>query len=371
MPVPITTHEPTTPHEAPRQSAPPGDELSFLAIVNALLDHRVFVVAVPLLLFAAVVTVGLLTPRKYTSSASFSLQAGESRSRLSGLAAQFGLAVPGAEAGPTPAFFTEVLHSRTLLRRAAETRFEVPFGGLRSGTLADYYEIEEKEPARRVDAAVRRLESDLSSNRSRETGIVTVSVTTESPALSAQLLTRILALLGEFNNETRQSQAANERRFVEARLEQAAGELRVAEARLREFLQRNRVWAGSPELSLQQDRLRREVLLRQELYTSLAQNFEQARIDEVRDTPAFTVIDAPNVPVRPAPRGLVRNGLLALLGGLLVAITLVLARVLVGRAGRYRDDVRQFEQLRRETLADLRNPFRPIGRALTRKSSAR
>ncbi len=41
------------------------------------------------------------------------------------------------------------------------------------------------------------------------------------------------------------------------------------------------------------DRLERPVSMRQELVTAMAQAYEQARVDEVRNTPVITVIDQP------------------------------------------------------------------------------
>ena len=41
------------------------------------------------------------------------------------------------------------------------------------------------------------------------------------------------------------------------------------------------------------DRLERQVSVRQELVTAMAQAYEQARVDEVRNAPVITVIDQP------------------------------------------------------------------------------
>src|SRR2546428_650042 len=98
-----------------------------------------------------------------------------------------------------------------------------------------------------------------------------------------------LALVNTFNLERRQSRAAQEKRFVETRRTEARDELQVAEDRLKSFLERNRDYRNSPQLVFDQERLAREVALRQQLLTSLSQAYEQARIDEVRDTPVITV----------------------------------------------------------------------------------
>jgi uncharacterized protein involved in exopolysaccharide biosynthesis len=108
-------------------------------------------------------------------------------------------------------------------------------------------------------------------------------------------------LLNEFNLETRQSQALEEGRFVSARMAEAQEELREAEEALKTFLQQNRQFRNSPELVFEHDRLQRQVAMRQEIFTSLAQSHEQSRIDAVRDTPVITVIASRSA--RRSPRG--------------------------------------------------------------------
>ena len=46
--------------------------------------------------------------------------------------------------------------------------------------------------------------------------------------------------------------------------------------------------------------------------------YEQARIDEVRNTPVITVVEPPDLPTRPNPRRTVLKGLLGLIVGLLM-----------------------------------------------------
>jgi uncharacterized protein involved in exopolysaccharide biosynthesis len=88
-------------------------------------------------------------------------------------------------------------------------------------------------------------------------------------------------------------------------------ELGAAESRLRAFDERNLRIDNSPELRLERDRLQREIGTKQEVVTMLAQAFEQARIDEVRNTPAITIIERPSLPWRPDPRGSTKNAIVA------------------------------------------------------------
>jgi uncharacterized protein involved in exopolysaccharide biosynthesis len=194
---------------------------------------------------------------------------------------------------------------------------------------------------------------------SPQTGTVRVRVQTESAARSESIAVRLLELINRFNLESRQSQAAAERRFIEGRVAEARGDLNAAEARLRVFLEGNRAVGNSPQLMLQRDRLTREVTMKQALFTTLSEAYEQARIEEVRNLAVITVIERPFRPVQPDPRGLAGRVAVALFVGLVAAIFLALCREALRRSrdtqpGNYAD-VRS--ELRR-TMMDLRYPFR-------------
>ena len=124
---------------------------------------------------------------------------------------------------------------------------------------------------------------------------------------------------------------------------------------------------NSPELSFRQERLAREVALRQEMYTNLASAWEQARIEEVRDTPLITVVEPAEEPVRPDSRRLVVKTGLALFAGMFLGALLGLLRErLRSPNAASRDEYEEFVTLRREFVGDLRHPWRPIARAFGR-----
>ena len=69
--------------------------------------------------------------------------------------------------------------------------------------------------------ALRKLSGMMEAELDRPSSVVTFAVETENPHLSAKIAQRVLDLLNRFNLETRQSQAAAERRFTEVRLAEA------------------------------------------------------------------------------------------------------------------------------------------------------
>lgn len=298
----MTTEHTPAPVRAPIAGGVPDDEISLWEVLAVLLRRRRVIVVSTLVLGALAVAFGLLRAPSYTTSASFQPQGSEGgQSQLLALASQFGVSM-GAGDGLSPAFYSELLTSRGILMNVATTPFEVEGSRV---LLADLLEVEADTEDLRLKKVLEWLrQTAVSVQTGRETGIVTVQVTTDWPELSLQIAQQLLDEVSRFNLETRQSQAATERGFIEARMEQARTDLLGAEDELQRFLQANRQFQDSPELQFQYERIQRNVALRQQVFTTLVQSFEQARIAEVRDTPVFTVLQPPFMPPGPDERRL-------------------------------------------------------------------
>jgi uncharacterized protein involved in exopolysaccharide biosynthesis len=262
------------------------------------------------------VAILLLLPREYVSYSSFVPQTRRtSPSGLSGVAAQLGISVQ-ADPGQSPQFYADLVKSRDLLLAVTSSRYEWLDGmHQRSGSLIDFWSVGGRTPASRQERALAKLQRSIASSVVAKTGVVTISARSRDPSISQQITSRILALINEFNTVTRQSQAAAERRFTERRLNEVASDLRTSENRLQGFLEQNREFGGSEGLKFERERLSRDVSMRQQVYASLAEAFEQAKIEEVRDMPVTTIIDKPTLPLRPAPLGLGEKSLFALIFG--------------------------------------------------------
>jgi uncharacterized protein involved in exopolysaccharide biosynthesis len=252
---------------------------------------------------------------------------GQSRlSSLASLASQFGVSVPITDPGRSPGFYATLVVSKNLLADVVQQRFTPHGGG--SVTLLDYLHAGGTSEPLRVESAVDKLTRKVSVSIDQKSGLVRLEVKMPDAGMSRDVVRALLAEVDSFNLRSRQSQASQERRFAERRLAEAQVDKRQAEDELQSFLQRNRDFRSSPQLSFTYDRLVDNLTLRQQLYTSIAQAFEQARIEEVRDTPVITVVEAPMLPARPDPRPFGRAI------GICVLLALVAARVLAVRLDR-------------------------------------
>jgi uncharacterized protein involved in exopolysaccharide biosynthesis len=345
------------------RSGSAGSEISLIRLLNIVLTYRSLVIACAIVLFGLVVAVTLILPRTYTVESSFTPQSERLQSNLAGIAAQFGVSLPAPDAGASPDFYVELLESRRILGETIRTKYTFPTDtGEVSGTLMDIFQIEGETDGEREEMALRRVGNLVESEVDRPSGVVSFAITTENPQLSAQIARRLLDLLNRFNLETRQSQAAAERRFTEVRLAEAKEELLEVENRLQAFLEINRDLGTSPLLRFRQERLEREVDIRQAVVSALAQNYEQARIDEVRDIPVITIVEAPQTPALPDARMLLLRGILALVAGALLGalLALFLAFVRASRADTA-DELEEFRRLKRAAAIDIRRPWRLLG----------
>lgn len=307
-----------------------GEEptLSLVGFATALLRRRRIVTRVSLFTVLAALASGFLRPALYTAESTFIPHGGrQGASELADLAARLGFTVPGTEDEPI-SFYLDLLSSRELLRAAAATEYRFAAHenspDTIAGTLAEIYEIDAPDEERRLRAAAARLKDDAVVEINPASGVVKISVSAPWPALAEQINRRLLDLVNEFNVERRQSRAAAERRFVEARLAEAQRELRAAEEEAERFFEQNRRFLDSPQLRFEAARYERRISLHQQVYTTLATAYETARIEEVRNTPVITVVDGPEGSARFRGRGLILRGVLGAILGVSLATGLVL-----------------------------------------------
>jgi uncharacterized protein involved in exopolysaccharide biosynthesis len=367
------------PAHAPFSVGPPSEPeptLSLFQIANLLMRSRYLLLILPLLGAITGAAYSLAQPREYKATASFVPNGADaSGSQLSSLAAQFGFSVSSGQPGQSPQFYGDLLVTRDILRDAVLTRY--PLRASRPANLIHAYGLDEPGKVSNapghspLDEAITTLRAAVNTDVGLETGVVRVSVLSPEPKLSEAILDRLLRLTQEFDLTKRRTQASARRQFAEARLRDARTDLRHAEAALEEFVNHNRLFQNSPLQELDHARLSQELALRQQLYTALLQTYEQARIDEVRNTPVITVLETPDGTATAQSRGTVRRILVcAVLAGLL-GLFIALLRETVRSARSSRDaEFAEFLSLRETFVRDVRRLV-PFGRAPVARRDAK
>jgi uncharacterized protein involved in exopolysaccharide biosynthesis len=318
------------------------EETSVWTYANVLLRRRYLEIALPLALAIGVGLKSLLSPREFTASASFIPQEpGGQQAGLGQLATQFGLTLPRSSAS-SPQFYADLLQTREVLREVATTNYKAGGSEPFSGDLIAYLKIRPLPPERAVAAAVAALRNMVTVSVDRITGLVRFQVDSKSPELSTQIASGLIELVNDYNLRRHQTQSRAEREFVEQRVAQVKSDLTAAEDELAAFLARNRRIADAPQLVAEEQRLQRQVTLRQQIYLGLAQSLEAAKIEEVRNTPVITVVDRPEGFVGPKARGTVQKVLLALFAGIFLAVGLAFFQEYLAR--QRRDEARGYQE---------------------------
>jgi uncharacterized protein involved in exopolysaccharide biosynthesis len=310
------------------EGLPSDEEIQFLELLGILILKWRMIAGVTLAVGIIVAIYSLWVTPVFTATTSFVHATPGSTSGaqgLAGLAGQFGISIGNANNG-SPRVDAVILESREITDQVLVSMFHVPTSTpVDSATLLDILEIEGETLAVRLDRGQKRLREMRNVSVDNVIGVVRLAVESPSPALSADVANRFIELLKEFTARSRSELAGDRSHFIEGRMADAERALRLAEDQLRLFYESNRVWE-SPELIVEEGRLRREVTLRQELHLTLSRSFEQARIEEVDDVVEIAIIDRASPPLlRSAPRRKRMVMIAMLLSGLL-ATGLVLVR---------------------------------------------
>lgn len=283
-----------------------------------------FVVGFTILGGAVATATVLILPSYYRSTAAFEAEAtpqNQLAGALGGLASQIGNLSLGSPQN-SPQFFADLLTTDAVLGRVAQAKYPYLGSVLPLPTI---YRFDDEPPAARDFHTVKMLRNAISLDVNTRTNVVRFSVEARTPQLAQALAETTLADLNQANVELRRARAAAEREFTVDRATAARLGLDSAEQALALFYQRNRSISSSPDLQMEEARLKRGVDMAQQVYVQLRMQAEQAGLQEVRNTPTVSIIDPPLVPVKRSRP----NRRLAVALGLLIGLSLALTRLLI------------------------------------------
>ena len=318
-----------------------GEMPSLESYLSILWRRRRLVAGLPIVLFGLAAGLSLLRPRQYVARAAFIASEPQSMmnsslSALSSVAQQLGVpalsAVANTPSSTSSQFYADLLNSATILHAVVTTSYDASspgdFGGVPfKGTLIDFAKPTGHTPEDNAMSVMKTLSRNiLSVTSDRTTGIVRFQVRTKNRQLSGLIARRLLDLVNDFNLRRRQTQAGAERDFGQHRMQASLDSLRAAEAAVAEFRAANIDISRSPRLAAHDADLARRVTLAQQLYTTIAQRYEMANVEAVRNTPVVTVIDAPEGLVEAQPRHTVLIALGAFAVGFIIACAIALLR---------------------------------------------
>lgn len=285
-------------------------------------------------------------------------------SQLRSVAMQFGL-VQGEGSLDSPLMYKKVLESRELINRVVQHDYRSPDDESKK-TLIEIYELNDVEdPEERLYLAYKKLRDLMKISVDNESMSLTLSVDAHDPRLAADIANAMVEELDKINQEIRTTKAKSNKNFIEERLEETKKSLRNAEDALKRFREKNRRIEDSPELLVQYGRLKREVELQQELFITLSQEYELAKIQEVKDTPQIYTLSKAKPPMEKSSPKRKRN---VMISGLFSFILAILAALILEYKENKKEELNELEGFKifsRDFHAFLRNfrwPFHMKGK---------
>ena len=142
----------------------------------------------------------------------------------------------------------------------------------------------------------------------KQSSLNAISVTVRAnPELSQDILENIFKSIVKYSNEITNIKAKEKKDFVVGRLSQIKENLENAENELILFLESNKNLTNSPNLIVQYSRMEQEVSLHNQLYITLSDQLEIAKIDEKNNTSTVFILDSPHIISYKAGRGFLES----------------------------------------------------------------
>ena len=314
-------------HRKGLKSSSHPDEHSFSIIdFITIVARQIKIIIITPIIFCVVVIIYVLfiADPIYTSSSKIMSSSANNGgvTQAAGLAAQFGIALPSRET-ETKWAYPEIIKSRTLARSMLKRKFDTSqFGKQKSlfEILINGNSNLEFDRGPRESLAVDIFLQMINVSENIKTGILTLNVNALDPMLAAQVNQALIEELDTHQQNYNKAMTIDTKHFIEGRIGDTEKELMSAEENLKIFMDRNRRIENSPALQLEQQRLTREVTVLTGVFTTLKQQLETTKIEELKESEYVVVIDPPEVPIsRSSPN---RKALVILAGftGILMGV---------------------------------------------------
>ena len=277
------------------------DTISLMDIMFALARQiKVIIITPTIFCTLTIIYVLFYTQPVYTSTAKIMSSSSDGGvSQAAGFAAQFGINVPTGQSEPKWVY-PEIIKSRTLARSMLKRKFDTnKFGPQKP--LLQILTFGNEPPEIGLDTleiiAVNNFLGIINVFEDLNTSILTLSINASEPSLAAEINQALIEELDTHQREYNKAKTSETKQFIEDRIIDTEKELMAAEEDLKVFMDRNRRIENSPALQLEQQRLGREVSVLTSVFTTLKQQLETTKIEQVKESDYVVILDPPEAPL--------------------------------------------------------------------------
>ena len=230
---------------------------------------------------------------------------------LQGLASEYGVNLNVGDFGnEKPSFYIpDIVNSRLLKKAVINNKWKTINN--ESSNLIDYWKINDStnfslgkilqrimgktSPSnlelKYMDSAIEKLTEQLLVQE-EESGLIVISILMEEAQLAADIANYIANYIKTYVSDIMLAYSSTHRAFIEERLQYSKQDLSKSEEELKEFSEKNPFAVDTPELQLRRGRLMRNMEVNQQVYITLRQQYEMARINELKETPVINILDS-------------------------------------------------------------------------------
>tara|TARA_B100001123_G_C15337776_1_gene1033544 strand:+ start:2660 stop:3736 length:1077 start_codon:yes stop_codon:yes gene_type:complete len=261
---------------------------------------KVIIITPSIICSLTIIYVFFFTSPVYESSAKIMSSSGSGTTQALGVAAQFGINIPINQSEPQWVY-PEIIKSRTLARAMLQRKFDTEKYGTQK-PLLQILTYGDQEPTVGIDtlikAGINRVIGmiDIQQNGS----FYELTLSGFEALFVRDFATSLIEELDKHQREYNKAKTSKTRIFIEERLLSTQFELESAEEALKDFTDRNRRIENSPSLQLERQRLAREVSVLTGVFTTLKQQLETTKIEEVKESVYVVVLDPPEAPLWPS-----------------------------------------------------------------------
>mgnify|MGYP001168139683 CR=1 FL=1 len=192
-----------------------------------------------------------------------------------------------------------------------------PLGLISGINRALMYNPEVTDEAKKIEKAKKRLKRSMTFMEDRRTLLNTIVVEVDNDGfLAQQIAESIYSSIIKYSNEVQNLKGLEKSNFISSRLDSVKIDLELSEEKMISFLEKN-VSLSSPSLVIERDRLQKSIDLNNQLFFSLTDQLEIARIEENDNTSSVYKLDSPEISVRKSGLSLARGGFYSVIFGMI------------------------------------------------------
>jgi uncharacterized protein involved in exopolysaccharide biosynthesis len=313
------------------------DEIDLLALAKTLWVSRKFILKTTLIFGAIGLVIAITCPKEFTATTTMVPQTSNPQSKLgglSGLAAMAGISLSmGGGSDLSPKIYPQIVSSIPFQMELMNTPLQ--FEAInKTVTLFDYFTKHQKasvigtiikytiglpgvvlkaskgEKQETIQSKTgkgplkltekqseiqKKVSEQVSISVNDKDGYITLSCIMPEPLAAAQLAQRTQELLQRYITEFKIEKAKASHDFIQQRYDEAKRNYQNAQEKLANFRDRNKN-VSTAIAKTEEERLTGEYTLAYSVYSELAKQLEQAKIQLKEETPVFTIIEPVTVP---------------------------------------------------------------------------